>query len=116
MHKGKKQSNSIIENIPQKEKEKNENIDGKTKYDLTKINYNSDDFKKLIEERVDWYLMKEYDELFKLYEFKLNDLLGVQEKIFIKNEIIKQKIKYLENYLKNYCIKNNINYELLVNK
>ena len=116
MYKGKKQSNCIIENIPQKEKEKNEIIDGQTKYDLTKINYDGDDFKKLIEERVDLYLMKEYDEVFKLYEIKLNDLLGVQEKLFIKNEIIKQKIKYLENYLKNYCMKNNINYELLVNK
>ena len=50
-------------------------------------------------------MMKEYIGFFNSFEEKINNLLLLQEKLFIKNEIMRQKIKHLENYLKSYSKK-----------
>ena len=85
---------------------KNEIKDNNIVVSNKKINTNMEQIRKEIEEKVDFYMMKGYDELFSSYNEKLNDLLMIQEKVFIKNEMIKQQIFYLENYLKNLSKKN----------
>ena len=116
MNKGEKESNNNYDNNQQKETEKNKKNENKTKNDLIEANYDNDEYKKIIEERVDSYLMKEYDELFNNFEIKLNHLLNIQEELFIENDIIKQKLFHLDNYLKIYCQKNNIDINLLGTK
>ena len=116
MNKGEKESNNVYNNSIQKEIEKYKKKENKTKNDSIELNYDSDEFKKLIEDRVDSYLMKEYDDLYNNYEMKLNHLLNTQEELFMENEIIKKKLFYLDNYVKNYCKKNNIDIKLLGKK
>ena len=101
-------SSNIIPNSPKKGIEINEkNIVGEYSY----ININYDEIKKVIEYKVDLYMMKEYYELFDAYDEKIYNLLLTQEKLFIKNEIMNQKLNYLINYLKCYCKKKHIDYE-----
>ena len=66
------------------------------------INYDFDEIKKRIEQKIDNYIMKDYNELLNYLEGKMNILLMKQENQFIKNEMIKQQIFYLENYLKKF--------------
>lgn len=66
------------------------------------INYDFDEIKKRIEQKIDNYIMKDYNELLNYLEGKMNILLIKQENQFIKNEMIKQQIYYLENYLKKF--------------
>ena len=75
---------NIISHSPKKGAVINEeNIVGENSF----ININYDDLKKVIENKVDLYMMKEYFELFDFYDEKINNLLITQEKLFIKNEI-----------------------------
>ena len=82
----------------------NENIKDKN---ITEYNHNNhincdfDEIKKRIEQKIEFYMMKEYNELLCFLEKNMNILLIEQENQFIKNEMLKQQIYYLENYLKN---------------
>ena len=78
-----------------------ENIKDKNINDCKNIDSDFDEIKKLIEQKIDFYIMKDYNELIHYLEEKMNILLIKQEKQFIKNQMIKQQIYYLENYLKN---------------
>ena len=75
------------------------------------LNSDIEKIRKKIEEKVDFYMMKKYVDLFSSYNEKLSDLLAIQEKTFIKNEMIKQQIFHLEKYLKDLYKKNKIDYE-----
>ena len=63
---------------------------------------------------VDKQFEEEYTKLNNEYEEKIEELLIEQEKIFNKNEMLKAKCNALENYLKNYCKKANIDYDSLL--
>ncbi len=91
--------------------ETNINIDANNITDVIKDTYDYDEIKAIVEEKVDFYMMKKIEELSNYYEGKINDLLEIQENVFIKKEMIKQKIISLQNYLKSYCKKNNIDYD-----
>ena len=61
--------------------------------------YDLEEIKKIIEAKVDYFMFNKYNNEIKIYEGKINDLLNFQESLFIKNEMIKEKIKMLLNYL-----------------
>ena len=76
----------------------------------------SPELKEQIEKMVDKQFEEEYKKLNAEYEEKIEELIQEQEEISNKNEIIKAKYDALEEYLKNYCKKANIDYnELLKN-
>ena len=106
----------IKSNEFQNETKENINIDEKNIIDIIKDTYDYDEIKKIVEDKVDFYMMKKYEELSSEYEGKINDLLEIQENVFIKKEMIKQKIISLKNYLMSYCKKNNIDYDSLREK
>ena len=106
----------IKSNEFQNETEENININEKNIIDIIKDTYDYDEIKKIVEDKVDFYMMKKYEELSSEYEGKINDLLELQENVFIKKEMIKQKIISLKNYLMSYCKKNNIDYDSLREK
>ena len=83
-----------------KENIKDKNING-----CKNIDSDFEETKKMIEQKIDFYIMKDYNELLIYLEEKMNLLLIKQENQFIKNQMIKQKIYYLENYIKNLLIK-----------
>ena len=67
---------------------------------LINNNYTYEEIKRIIEKKVDYYISNKFNnEMIKIYDEKMNDLLELQENLFIKNEMIKQKIFVLENYL-----------------
>ena len=73
---------------------------------LINNNYTYEEIKRIIEKKVDYYISNKFNnEMIKIYDEKMNDLLELQENLFIKNEMIKQKIFVLENYL--YSLKKN---------
>ena len=74
----------------------------------------TDEMKEQIEKMVDLQFEEEFNKLNNEYEEKIEELLIEQEKIIIKNEIIKAKYDALELYLKNYCKMANIDYEKLL--
>ena len=74
----------------------------------------TDEMKEQIEKMVDLQFEEEFNKLNNEYEEKIEELLIEQEKIIIKNEIIKAKYDALESYLKNYCKMANIDYEKLL--
>ena len=100
----------------QNETEANIKIDEKNIIDIIKDTYDYDEIKTIVEDKVDFYMKKKYDELSSEYDRKINDLLEIQENVFIEKEMIKQKIISLKNYLKSYCRKNNIDYDSLREK
>ena len=104
MNKIEENQNNIITNNPKKELDINENIFVEEN-NYINIKYDIHEIKRIIEDKVDLYMMKEYIGLFNSFEEKINNLLLIQEKLFIKNEIMRQKIKHLENYLKSYSKK-----------
>ena len=62
-------------------------------------NYDCEEIKGIIEAKIDSLMLGKNNEIVKLYEEKINELLEIQEKLYVKNEIIKQKILFLDNYL-----------------
>ena len=66
---------------------------------LINNDYDFEEIKKIIEAKVDYFLVDKYNKEIKIYEGKINDLLSIQESLFIQNEMIKSKIKMLMNYL-----------------
>ena len=60
----------------------------------------------------------QFDEVYKRinteYDKKIEELIDEQEEISNKNEMIKSKYEALEEYLKNYCKRVNIDYENLL--
>ena len=67
---------------------------------LLNNNWDYEEIKRIIEMKVDSFISNKYgNDLAKRFEEKINDLLEIQEKLFVKKEIIKQKIIALENYL-----------------
>ena len=74
------------------------------------------ELKEQIEKMVDKQFEEEYKKLNAEYDEKIEELLQEQEEISNKNEIIKAKYEALEEYLKNYCKKANIDYNDLLKK
>lgn len=67
---------------------------------LMNNNYDLEEIKKIIEAKVDFFMSENYkNQISNAYDKKIDDLLNIQENLFIKNEIIKQRIFILENYL-----------------
>ena len=63
-------------------------------------NYDYEKIKKIIEAKIDSYMLDNFNIGIKqLFDEKINDLLETQEKLSVENEIINQKIFFLENYL-----------------
>ena len=106
-------SMSMNMNITQKEGELKEPEKIKKKKRKTKPKI-TEEMKAQIEKMVDLQFEEEYNKLNSEYEEKIEELLLEQEKIIIKNEIIKSKYDALEAYLKNYCKMANIDYESLL--
>ena len=84
----------------------NENIDKfedifdeKDIVDLIKGNYDYEKIKKIIVAKIDFYFNKNYYKIMNEYDQKLENLLENLETLFVKNEMIKQKIIVLRNYL-----------------
>jgi len=66
------------------------------KYDDEEI---KDKIKKIIEKKIDYYNQEKINGIVKIYDKEIEDLLELQENLFIQNEIIKQKILVLKNHL-----------------
>ena len=62
-------------------------------------NYNFEEIKGIIEAKIDFLMLGKNNEIVKIYDEKINELLEMQEKLYVKNEIIKQKILFLDGYL-----------------
>ena len=73
-----------------------------------------EELKEQIENMVDKQFEEEYQKLYSEYEEKIEELLNEQEMICNKSEILKAKCNALENYVKNYCKKANIDYDSLL--
>lgn len=93
---------------------KNKTTVKKEKKKKSKMPIMIEEFKDEIEKLVDKQFEEEYTKLNNEYEEKIEELLIEQEKIFNKNEMLKAKCNALENYLKNYCKKANIDYDSLL--
>ena len=94
--------NSKIESNEQKQlfnAKDNINFEKEEIIKLINNEYDLEEIKKIIEAKVDYFMFNKYNNEIKIYEGKINDLLNFQESLFIKNEMIKEKIKMLMNYL-----------------
>ena len=76
----------------------------------------SPEVKEQIEKMVDSQFEEAYKALNDEYDMKIEELINEQEEISNKNEMIKSKYEALEEYLKNYCKRANIDYESLLKK
>ena len=76
----------------------------------------SPEIKEQIEKMVDSQFEEAYKALNDEYDMKIEELINEQEEISNKNEMIKSKYEALEEYLKNYCKRANIDYEALLKK
>ena len=74
----------------------------------------SPEIKEQIERMVDAQFKETYKNINAEYDSKIEELLNEQEEICNKNEMIKAKYEALEEYLKNYCKRMNIDYESLL--
>ena len=74
----------------------------------------SPEVKEQIEKMVDSQFEEAYKALNDEYDMKIEELINEQEEISNKNEMIKSKYEALEEYLKNYCKRANIDYESLL--
>ena len=72
------------------------------------------ELKEQIERMVDAQFNEVYKRINAEYDEKIEELIDEQEKISNKNEMIKSKYEALEEYLKNYCKRVNIDYENLL--
>ena len=71
------------------------------------------ELKEQIERMVDAQFNEVYKRINAEYDEKIEELIDEQEEISNKNEMIKSKYEALEEYLKNYCKRVNIDYENL---
>ena len=62
-------------------------------------NYDYEKIKRIVGEKIDFLMFGKNNEVAKLYDEKINELLEIQEKLYVRNEIIKQKISFMDNYL-----------------
>ena len=71
-----------------------------------------------LKEQIKRMVDAQFDEVYKRinteYDEKIEELIDEQEEISNKNEMIKSKYEALEEYLKNYCKRVNIDYENLL--
>ena len=74
----------------------------------------SPEIKEQIERMVDAQFEETYKNINTEYDAKIEELLNEQEEICNKNEMIKAKYEALEEYLKTYCKRMNIDYEGLL--
>ena len=74
----------------------------------------SPEIKEQIERMIDAQFEETYKNINVEYDAKIEELLNEQEEICNKNEMIKAKYEALEEYLKNYCKRMNIDYEGLL--
>ena len=74
----------------------------------------SPELKEQIERMVDSQFEQTYKKINDEFDKKIEDLINEKEEIDNKNEMIKAKYEALEEYLKNYCKKVNIDYESLL--
>ena len=74
----------------------------------------SPEIKEQIERMIDAQFEETYKNINAEYDSKIEELLNEQEEICNKNEMIKAKYEALEEYLKNYCKRMNIDYEGLL--
>ena len=72
------------------------------------------ELKEQIERMVDAHFEETYKNINTEYDAKIEELLNEQEEICNKNEMIKAKYEALEEYVKNYCKRMNIDYEGLL--
>ena len=72
------------------------------------------ELKEQIERMVDAQFNEIYKRINAEYDEKIEELIDEQEEISNKNEMIKSKYEALEEYLKNYCKRVNIDYENLL--
>ena len=106
-----------LNNIYLEKQEKNNINHKKQKQQIKHLNKEpiiTEEFKEIIEDMIDKQFELQYNELNNYYEQKVEELLNEQEKIFNKNQILKQKFNSLVKYIKNYCRKANIDYEALL--
>ena len=104
--------NALLSNLVPKEliDKRQEDPEEKKILNLIESNYDDSELKAMIEEKVDEFMMKDYNELFNQYDQKIYDLLEIQEKLFIKNQMIKNQIHSLDNYVKVLFKNNNASY------
>ena len=88
-----------------------ENTEEKNINDYININFDSEELKRLIGKKIEFFKNKELIELSLHLEEKLNAFLIKQEEIFIKKEILKRKAFYFDKYLIFYCKLNNLDYK-----
>ena len=74
----------------------------------------SPEIKEQIEKMVDDQFEEEYKKINAEYDKKIEELINEREEICNKNEMIKSKYEALEEYLRNYCKRMNIDYDSLV--
>lgn len=74
----------------------------------------SPETKRQIERMVDAQFEEAYKALNSEYDNKIDELINEQEEISNKNEMIKAKYEALEEYLRNYCKKANLDYNSLL--
>ena len=95
--------NTII--IPENKKQvENDDIDGEL----------SAEIKEQIAKMVDAQFSEEYNKLNQEFNDKIEELINEQEMMDDKYEIIKAKYDALEEYIKNYCKRNNIDFNSLL--
>ena len=74
----------------------------------------SPEIKEQIEKMVDDQFEEAYKIINAEYDQKIEELINEREEICNKNEMIKSKYEALEEYLRNYCKRMNIDYDSLV--
>ena len=74
----------------------------------------SAEIKEQIAKMVDAQFSEEYNKLNQEFNDKIEELINEQEMMDDKYEIIKAKYDALEEYIKNYCKRNNIDFNSLL--
>ena len=87
-----------------------DDVEEKNFIDYLNTHYDSEELKRVIEKKIISFTNEEFTLLSECLEEKINSLLMHQEEIYIKNEMLKLKVLYLEKYLMFYCKRNNIDY------
>ena len=92
-------NSQIVQGINENINKLEDIFDEKDIMDLIKGNYDYEKIKKIIVAKIDFYFNKNYYKIKNEYDQKLENLLENLETLFVKNEMIKQKIIVLRNYL-----------------